>query len=964
MDSRHTPFPVMKLHLPLLLLVGLLLPIFSSAPAAANAPDALPNLVVRDLSGPWRFAYTPSSDAGLPDESLFRADMPVPGAWDDTVNQAEAASLWPDAKFNPRFRPIKLPYTSKPPDGSLPFLVGKGWYRKTLDVPADWRGRMVTLRVGQVVTDATVFVNGQAVHTHSGHNTEWEASLGDALRYGAANELVIAVSNTRNGGGCRLRGWSGLSGGIFAPVSLKVTGGSARVASVYVHPASSGLRWSVAVGGRPDAGSELHWRVLDAGRPLLEGKTPVSGGEVSWDSPETGLQPWSDRNPKLYQLEVRLVSGGKPVDEVRQPFGLRRFTAEGRALKLNGSPIYLRGHCEHYYFPETCTPALDKETYLKRIAKLKELGFNWLRFHTWVPTVPYLQAADELGMLISVEGQDVMTMDMWRDIVRAGRVHPSVVIYTPGNEQAFDDQILLKIAELAKEQKRLAPDGLFSPNSGERGIIRALKDSSGGGGFGESFSDTPVPHSPKRLAFANEFSDLFQPHIWGLLSYQSLKSEWQEIDRRLQIMTKPSLVHEAGIVGSFLDLSLRDRYVNTRIGPILFDAVREHMRERGVLDRAEIYYRHSVAAQELIRKDMLEMTRLCRSLVGYELLGAVDMHWHRTGYDVGILNEFFELKPGLSTAEVLGYNGESVLLIEDQRSRVLSVGDKVARDLTLSWYGAQALDRGRVAWSLTEGETVHASGQWQTGVVQPGTVAPIGKIQFAAPALARPAKLRLKVGLSGAPGVAIANEWEFWVFPPAPAAPASPRVLVTDKLDAKALDKLAAGDRVVLLGGDALPRRAFSFQQGIGGRPENNFATVIGRHPVMDAFPHEGFFDWQFFRMSNRATSVVFDDLPVPFQPIIEVVNSYKQIIRQAALFEWQVGQGRLVVCTLNLDSKNPAAAYLRALLLGYASGADLAPAPAIEPAALAKLLDGPAQGVRKLSSDDEGFDPRSVIKN
>jgi hypothetical protein len=929
----------------------------ASGPGAQSAP-----IVNMDLSGQWRFAYTPQFGEAVPEEGRFKLLMPVPGAWDDTVNQIKAASLWPDAQFNPQFKPISLPYASKPPDGSLPYLVGTGWYRKSLYVPPEWRGRTFTLRIGQVVTDATVFVNGKGVYTHRGHNTEWEVPLGDSIRYGASNDLVIAVSNTRNGGGCRLRGWSGISGGIFAPVTLKVTAGPARVASLYVYPDAGGLRWNVSLGGEVASNSKLSWAVLDQGESLPNGTTPVSSNEVLWTTPDTGLRPWSDRDANLYELQVKLLDGGKVVDEVRQQFGLRRLVSEGRALKLNGAPVYLRGHCEHYYFPETCTPALDKETYVKRLTTLKQLGFNWLRFHTWVPTKPYLEAADKLGMMISVEGQDGMTVDMWRDIVRAGRIHPSVVIYCLGNEQVFDDERIEAAALLAKEQKQLAPDALFSPNSGERGITRSTKDSAANGGFGEDYCAEPFPHSPKRLAAANQFCDVFQPHIWGMLSYSSVNGEWREIERRLQIMSKPTLVHEAGIVGSFIDLSLRDRYVNTRIGPILFDAAREHLRERGVLDRAGLYYTNSVAAQELIRKDVLEMTRHCQSLVGYELLGAVDMHWHRTGYDVGILNEFFEVKPGITVADVLSYNGESVLLIEEQRKRVLSAGAQVEREIKVSWYGAKPVTLGRLTWTLKDGNNVSDSGQWQVNAIQPGTVASLGKLRFTAPSSARPKKLRLEASLMHDSGT-IANDWEFWVFPPAPRVPENPQLVVTKKLDAKVLKKLVGGARVVLLGGEPLPRRALSFQQGIGGRPENNFATAIEKHPITDAFPHDGYFDWQFSRMANNANSVVFDDLPVTFEPVIEVVNSYKQSIRQAALFEWKVGEGRLIVCCLSLDEKYPEAAYFKALILRYASGPNLASAPVMRDTDLAKLVPGKPVEIRKLSVDDEGFDPRANEK-
>lgn len=928
--------------------------------SSAPPPDSWTQSSAKpDLSGDWSFAYTPATAATVPEASLFLAKMPVPGAWDDTLDINKASALWPAAKSNKSYKPIAFPYSSKPPDASLPYLLGTGWYRRSLDVPMDWKERAVTLHVGQVVTEATVFVNGIAIHTHRGHNTEWEVALAPHLRYGASNDLVIAVSNTENLGGCRLRGWPGATGGIFAPVSLKVAAGPVRVASLYAYPESADLHWNVSLEGHTAPAQKLEWAVLDDGRSILNGSVPVTSSDVVWKTPSAGMIPWSDRDPKLYELAVKLTEGGKIVDEVRQRFGLRRLVPDGRALKLNGEPVYLRGHCEHCYFPETCTPALDLATYLKRLTMLKKLGFNWLRFHTWFPTEPYLEAADELGFMISIEGQDGMSLEMWRDVVRAGRTHPSVVIYCLGNEQLFDEKKIGEAAQLAREQKRLAPDGLFSPNSGERGIIRSTKEDGDNNGFGAGYSATPFPHNPRRLAAVNQFCDLWQPHIWGDLSYQSLRAEWPEIERRLQVMTRPALVHEAGITGSYLDLTLGDRYKNTRIGPVLYDAAREYLRKRGVLDRAPLYYANSVAWQNLIRKDMLETTRHCQSVVGYDLLGAVDMHWHRTGYEVGILNEFFELKSGVTVADILSCNGESVLLIDDQRERILSAGKRTERELKVSWYGRKPVANGRLRWSLKgqDGSSID-SGEWAVGPVQPGTVAPLGKVGFTAPKADQPKKLRLAVALSDGSGT-IANHWDYWIFPPVPRVPESPQLVIAKKLDGQILEKLAGGARVVLLGGEPLPQRALSFQQGIGGRPENNFATVIEKHPITDAFPHDGYFDWQFFRMAHNANSVVFDALPVPFKPIIDVANSYKQVILQSPLFEWQVGKGRLIVCTLNLDEKRSEAAYFKALILRYAAGPDLVAAPAMSTSDLASLMKRPSAPVRKLDGDDQGLDPR-----
>ena len=209
------------------------------------------------------------------------------------------------------------------------------------------------------------------------------------------------------------------------------------------------------------------------------------------------------------------------------------------------------------------------------------------------------------------------------------------------------------------------------------------------------------------------------------------------------------------------------------------------------------------------------------------------------------------------------------------------------------------------------------------------------------PKVQQPQKVNLTVELTDDSGT-ISNNWDFWIFPPAPGILKNPSLIVTRKLDPDVLEKLTNGAPVVLLGNGPLPARALTFQQGVGGRTEANLATVIRNHPVTDAFPHDGYFDWQFYRMTAGATAVIFDSLPVKFNPIIEVVSSYKNIVLQSALFEWQVGKGRLIVCTLNLDDRYQEAAYLKALILNYAAGSHWVPAPELNAGDLAGFIARP----------------------
>ena len=111
--------------------------------------------------------------------------------------------------------------------------------------------------------EAWVYVNGKMVHHHLGHSVPWEVVLSPHLEYGKPNELVIAVDNRRKDRlGCIIRGWKGRSGGIFGPVSLKVSG-QARIADFYVYPEEDRLIWRARLEGRLPKGAELYWTVID-----------------------------------------------------------------------------------------------------------------------------------------------------------------------------------------------------------------------------------------------------------------------------------------------------------------------------------------------------------------------------------------------------------------------------------------------------------------------------------------------------------------------------------------------------------------------------------------------------------------------------------------------------------------------------------------------------------------------------
>jgi len=952
----------------------------------------LPQII--SLDGEWQFTYQPNLKPGhripaLPPARRFTARMRVPGYWDDHLKLMQIDNCRA-ARFNPDYRPLDFPMGERPPSASLPYLLGVGWYRREFTAPAADKAHATTLVVGGVVMETWIWLNGHYLGHYLGHSTPFEISLDRRMQWGTANTLTMAVSNLREDRtGCVIRGYAGRSGGIYRSVRVKIAGRTG-IRSLYLRAGETNrtIVWQVELTSKPAGGQGLlNYELKDhvTGSVVQRGSTAASRPCVRWITPSRGIRPWSDHEPKLYEARVSLIQDGRVCDRITQTFGLRRLERKGMELRLNGRPIWLRGATEHAYFPLTCTPPTDITAYRRILGTLKALGFNWLRFHTWVPSEEYMTAADELGIMIQVEPPLGFGRREWIDILQSCRKHPSVVIYCCGNEELLDEAKLRFLRRMSALQRTLAPDALFNPQEALRGIEYGPLSV-----LGKDYKEKPYLHNPRRLREIKRFSDVFGQYSWGHLSYKTVFGNWRVVYRLLKAYERPCLSHEMGIHGNYLNLDLEPRYAGTRIGTDLFASVRRNLAAAGLVEKAAVYYRNSCAWMRILRKHNLETARRCRRLAGYDFLGAWDHHWHRSGYPCGIMNEFFELKPGESAAEVLRYNGESVLLLDHGNHRNYTAGDRFQADVLVSYYGINPLKQGTLTWSLARQDgTVMRQGRWTVKSVRPGTIRSLGVVRLTLPETRQGDHLILRARLT-AKTCAIDNEWHFWVFPvPAAAWPESiaadrilrsrwqavypginrplppsdkPAICLVSALADDSVAQLVAGGTLVLLGHAPLPALPTSFQMARAGRARENLATVIADHPLMNAFPHEGFCDWQFYPMLEEGQAVVFDDLSIPFDPIIDVVSSFKIIVKQAAVFECRLGQGRLLACSLNLDPSDAGSRFLFERILRYVRSERFAPRTAANPARFAACLRGKTK-VGANFTTDMAYDAQGQLK-
>ena len=927
------------------------------------------------LAGPWEMSYQPEpwtfDECPVFDGVMIAAA--VPGNWED-MTEAFCAAGMDVRKFktNPVHVEQNFPMRGWVKDTTLPNPYGCFLYRRTFDLPSDLNSQLVVcnsvLAFDCVRNEVRVWINGRFVAFRQGFSTPFELEIPQGVLKNGKNEIVLAVANTPNAGyngrdvtGLTTRALFGATGGIEGCVELHFPRND--LADVYVTTSKDLSHFTIHVSG----GTVYDYAVCDGDDVLRSGN---GRGDVTL--PTGGLAFWSPENPKRYRLELKTASGGRSM----QLFGLRRLTAEGERLKLNGRPVYLRGVTEHAYFATTTHMPRDIEYWRMVAAKRRELGFNFVRFHTFVPPEEYLEATDELGMLVHIESPNFVPVSEYAAIVAFARRHPSVVIYCTGNETQIDEQAEAYLTDVAALVHR-ETDALFSPMSALRGVEYFIREGR------DPYVNEPLPHNAERIGRMSAYCDLFTSYQLGVASYSSLNKGSSELLDRWgdAYCGKPRLSHEICIDSSYVDLSTEALYPPD--SPVLragvFSKLRAYLFSRGVLDKSDLYFRNSCEWMRRIRKFTFEKLRSADRVAGFDFLGDINTHWHTFGYSVGMMDEFYRLKPGETVDNVRCYNSAAVLLCDLGSDFNVEAGARKRVNLSVSNYADDVKDAtvlvSLVACLGDDGSNAETQrrreiwrGEKRVGDVPCGELTRLGEFEIDVPAAESPRKYVLRAQLVGGQAVA-ENEWEIYAFPKYIVQRTGDKGQTTGGVrvvsDISSNDLVAAmsrGERVLLFGAGPFKCLPTTFRIGMAGRCSGNYATVVKRHPALRGFPHDGFCGWQFRRLLEGGRAVQLE-AGVPFDPVVDIASSVKKVIRQSALFEYRVGEGRLLVCSFAFAPGDPAAAWLKSRLVDYAASKAFAPELSLTAAQLNALIDAPLlTGEENTNEARNANDPASVI--
>lgn len=782
--------------------------------------------------------------------------------------------------------------------------VGQAWMTRSCQLPGASSGERLMLRIERSHWFIQPWVDGSPLAEQDSLSVqqEWDVTPWQ----GREVRLTLKIDNTPRipiGRICHAitdwtqTNWNGVIGSLEV---VRVAEGSLTAS---VEPTDSGLVLQGAA--QPGAGV----RISIPGQGAIETQADADGSyRIHLDG--RSLPAWSELNPILTDAEVE--SNGQSLI---LPIGHRTFTAEGKKLLLNGQPVFLRGTLECCVFPLTGYPPMESGPWKKIMAKAKEFGLNHIRFHSWCPPEAAFVAADELGVILQVElplwtgkwpvSSDPHLMDFCRReafrILEAYSHHPSFCLFSLGNEMSFYGEEP-EVDQLLRDLKNAFPYVLFT------------------------FSSHGTHLSPECSFFVQ--ADNGKP---GSENLPLRGSTWfgvgSRFDRESPSTTtvcdaaaaqfdRPVISHEVGEWAVFPRLCEVEKYSGV-LEPRNFEAIKQMLAERGMLDQAEAFTQASGHLSAQLYKEEIETLLRTKGLAGVQLLGLNDFPGQGTA-TIGMLDAFWEEKGFITGQEFAQFCSDSVPLMKAEK---LVWTPEESFSAELSAFLREPSGDSELAWQVKNSSGDDLS----TGVLAfkstlscEAEVA--GQIQAPLQTVKKAEKLTLHAGLKGGG----TNQWSFWVFPSTQPKFDLSGVRIFPWYREDVRQALKQGETVWL---KIHPDRVWT---GIPGRFAPAFwspvhfkeqvgtmgALIQKENPLLAGFPTEGFTEWQWWEILSRSKAAVLNHLPLEHRPVLQIIDRYDRNWKLGTIFEARVGKGRLLVSLIDFETPDrPAAQQLEASL-------------------------------------------------
>ena len=342
-------------------------------------------------------------------------------------------------------------------------------YKKEFQIPEDYDGKQIDLNFYGIYSHARIWLNGHFVREHYGGFTKWTCDITDFVEAGDKAVLTVEITDRTDD----ISYGSGYAkhqiGGILRDVELtalpkqhfKKLYFETDLDEEYIN-ADLKIFYELAKNIPLEVKIELinaDEKVVSSVKKQLEDQYGVI------EIPVKNPKKWDAEHPNLYTAVISLFQDGKEVLKTVKKIGFREVEVHGNKLLVNGNPIKLRGACRHDIHPEMgrmTTPEYD----LKDVLLAKECNMNFIRTSHYPPSEHFLNYCDEFGIYIEDEtavcfvgshrteayrkagasendpNYTARYLSQLEEMVQHHRNHPSIIIWSIGNENHFGNNFV------------------------------------------------------------------------------------------------------------------------------------------------------------------------------------------------------------------------------------------------------------------------------------------------------------------------------------------------------------------------------------------------------------------------------------------------------------------------------------------------------------------------------------------
>jgi beta-galactosidase len=454
--------------------------LFALLPNRSTAADAR---LTENFDSNWSFlkADAPGAEQNQFDDSAWRK-LDVPHDWSIEGPFAETNLTGGAGAFLPS---------------------GIAWYRKHFTLPDDLSGRRVFIEFDGVMQNSDVWINGTLLGHRPFGYASFSYELTSHLNFGGDNVLTVRADTSVQPAS---RFYAGA--GIYRHVRLVVTDPvhieqwGVFVTTPQVSAAQATVQIETSVTNESDAPRAVTVQttlVSPDGKSVANSETncTLANGATAALTQQIALpnpQLWNLDDPKLYRAVSKVISAGTTLDETTTTFGIREFHFDAATgFWLNGKNFKVKGAALHED-GSAFGMAVPVAVWEERLKNLKLLGVNAIRTAHNPPAPDFLDLCDRMGFLVmdelfdcwtvakpTLNGESLMDYHLYfndwskidvRDIVRRDRNHPSIILYSAGNEihdtpqQEKAKKILSGLVAVFHENDPTRPvtQALFRPN--------------------------------------------------------------------------------------------------------------------------------------------------------------------------------------------------------------------------------------------------------------------------------------------------------------------------------------------------------------------------------------------------------------------------------------------------------------------------------------------------------------------